>query len=54
MNTTNPTWDCWYSIGEMDCDFYEDMQIALREINGSSATQEANPIQFTIEEDMPF
>jgi hypothetical protein len=55
MNTTNPTnWDCWYEIGEMDCDKYEDMQIALYEINGSSPYQETSPIQFTIEEDLPF
>jgi hypothetical protein len=55
MNTTNPTnWDCWYEIGETDFDKYEDMQIALREINGSSHYQETSPIQFTIEEDLPF
>ena len=52
--TTIPTWDCWYEIGEMDCDKYEDMQITLREINSSYPTQETNSIQFTIEEDLPF
>lgn len=54
MNTSNPFWDCWYEIGEMDCDKYEDMQIALYEINGSAPSQNTNPLQFTLEEDLPF
>jgi hypothetical protein len=52
--TTNPIWDRWYTIGEMDYDKYEDMQITLREINRSSSYQYTNPIQFTLETDLPF
>lgn len=58
MNTTNPIIGiCWH-IGEMDCDKYEDMQIALREINGSSHYQETHSYQFSsntnYDEDIPF
>ena len=57
MNTTNPIWDCWYEIGEMDCDKYEDIQIALSEINNSSHYQESHSYQFSntdYDEDVPF
>jgi hypothetical protein len=56
--TINPPWDCWYSIGENDCDKYEAMQIVLREINSSSPYQETSSYQFSsntdYDEDVPF
>ena len=58
MNTANllARWDCWFSIGEMDCDKYDSWQPVLNDAYLPSpftinAPQQLDLIQF---EDVPF
>lgn len=59
MNAANllARWDCWFSIGEMDCDKYESWQRVLSDTGfPSSFTVINTPLQRDLIqfEDVPF
>jgi hypothetical protein len=59
MNTVSllARWDCWFSIGEMDCDKYENWQRVLSDAGFSSSFTIINtPLQRDLVqfEDVPF
>ena len=58
MNTANllARWDCWFSIGEMDCDKYDSWQRVLNDAYLQSSFTINAPLQRDLIqfEDVPF
>lgn len=58
MNTVSllARWDCWFSIGEMDCDKYESWQCVLNDACLQSSFTINAPLQRDLIqfEDVPF
>ncbi len=59
MNTANllARWDCWFSIGEMDCDKYDSWQRVLNDACLSSslfAIKLPQQLDLVLFEDLPF
>ena len=59
MNTASllARWDCWFSIGEMDCDKYDSWQRVLHDACLSASPFAIKPplqLDLVLFEDLPF